>query len=112
VTKQHADWPAGGAYVAISRPPWLTALAAWGIGSTWTSGMHFLPEAGEWPPTNADVGDPAPVRRRYGLAWTPAASFAVERRRGWAEASSTPPRHPEDAWDQNRDVEMEKASTV
>lgn len=110
VLKQSADWAAGGAYVAISRPPWLTALAAWGIGSTWTSGLHFLAEPGTWPEVEPDVGDPAPVRERYGLAWTGAGSFAVERRRGWAETASTPTRRPDDMWDQDRDVEIEKAS--
>jgi hypothetical protein len=110
VLNQHADWAAGAAYVSLSRLPWLTALAAWGIGSTWTNGVHFLPDVGPWLETDPDVGDPTPCRERYGLAWTHAASFAVERRRGWSEAPSTPPRDPGDAWDQRREVTMEKAS--
>ena len=110
VLKQSGDWAAGSAYVSLSRLPWLTALAAWGIGSTWTNGVHFLPEPGLWPASEPDVGDPTPCRERYGLAWTGAASFAVERRRGWCEAASTPPRDPDDVWDQRREVTMEKPS--
>jgi hypothetical protein len=110
VMKQQADWVAGTTYVSISRLPWLTALAAWGIGSTWTSGVHFLRDTTAWLGTDPDVGDPAPCRRRYGLGWTRAASFAVERRRGWTESSSTPPRDPQDMWDQRREVTMVKPS--
>ena len=105
---QHADWPAGTAYVSLSRLPWLTALAAWGIGSTWTQGVHFVEDPAVWPADGPDIGDPAPCRQRYGLAWTRAASFAVERRRGWVETADTPPRAPDDAWDQRRQVTMEK----
>jgi hypothetical protein len=37
--KASAEWELGPTYIAISRLPWLTALAAWGIGSTWTRGI-------------------------------------------------------------------------
>lgn len=108
--KASADWPAGATYIALSRLPWLTALAAWGTGGTWTSGLHFVGDTDVWPTEPPDEGDPAPVRRRYGLAFTHAESFAVERRRGWTETPETPPRDEDDAWDQRRDVVMQKPS--
>lgn len=45
------------------------------------------------------------------MAFTRAATFAVERRRGWTETADTPPRAPGDAWDEQRSlrVTMEKA---
>ncbi len=39
---------------------------------------------------------------------TRAASFAVERRRGWSETEDTPERAPDDVWDQHRSVAMRK----
>ena len=59
----------------------------------------------------ADEGDAADLTRRFGLAFTRAATFAVERRRGWAEAPGTPARSSDDAWDEARadHVVLEKA---
>jgi hypothetical protein len=37
-----------------------------------------------------------------------AVQFAVERRRGWVETESTPPREAGGPWDENRSVQMEK----
>ena len=51
--KHAADWDLGATYIAISRLPWLTALAAWGIGSTWTRGMHCVED-----PSVRDVDEP------------------------------------------------------
>jgi hypothetical protein len=110
VLKPSADWPAGGTYLAVSRLPWLTALVAWGTGGTWTSGLHFVDDTDSWPSAPPDVGDAAPLRRRYGLAVTRAATFSVERRRGWTETPDTPPRADDDAWDQQRAVSVEKRS--
>ncbi len=108
--KASADWQAGGTYIAISRLPWLTALTAWGTGGTWTHGLHFVADTDVWPTEPPHEGDPAPVRRHYGLAFTRAESFAVERRRGWIETAETPPRDQDDVWDQRRDVVMQKPS--
>jgi len=102
-------WKPGGTYVAISRLPWLTALAAWGTCGTWTRGFHFVDSRRDWQVDAPDVGDPAPCRRKFGLVPTRAATFAVERRRGWRETADTPPRAPSDAWDEQRAVAMEKA---
>jgi hypothetical protein len=103
-----AAWRAGTTYVAISRLPWLTALAAWATCGTWTRGAHFTDERGVMtlgPPTEGDV---TPCLETFGLAVTRPASFAVERRRGWNESSDTLPRKPGDIWDETRAVTMQK----
>jgi hypothetical protein len=100
--KPSAEWELGPAYIAISRLPWLTALAAWGIGSTWTRGMQFLEDPSVWQVDDPDEGDLGAVRGRYGLGMSRADSFAVERRRGWTETADTPPRPADDAWDERR----------
>jgi len=107
--KAGADWAPGPTYVAVSRLPWLTALAAWGTGGTWTRGVHFVdaPDATRLDPP--DMGSLEGMPATTGLAVTRAASFAVERRRGWTETGDTPPRGDHDAWDEQRDVSMEKA---
>jgi hypothetical protein len=97
-----AKWELGATYIAISRLPWLTALAAWGIGSTWTRGMQFVQDRSVQDVDEPDLGDLAAVRERYGLRLTRADSFAMERRRGWTETAETPPRAPDDAWDERR----------
>lgn len=106
--KASARWAVGATYVAISRLPWLTALAAWPTCGTWTCGAHFVEDRRTWEPGAPQTGDVATLRRRFGRAWTRAASFAVERRRGWTETADTPPRAAGDAWDQHRTVAMEK----
>lgn len=63
--KTSARWPAGTVYEAISRLPWLHALAAWEAGTTYTRGMHFDGEAGVCSPGKPDVGDVAPCLARY-----------------------------------------------
>jgi hypothetical protein len=107
--KASARWAPGATYIAISRLPWLTALAAWGTSGTWTRGLHFVDDTDTFPTESPDEGDVAVLRRSYGLAHTHAASFAVERRAGWTETADTPPRAPNDMWDEHRDVTMEKA---
>jgi len=97
----HAGWSAGTTYVAVSRLPWLTALAAWGTDGTWSRGAHFAP-IGTWELGGPDEGDVEPLRRRHGMAVSTAETFAVERRTGWSEAPGTPPRSPHDVWDEKR----------
>lgn len=102
-----ADWPAGTIYEAISRLPWLHALAAWEAGTTYTRGLHFTDERA----TNVgepDVGDVSPLLRCYGLALNRPEQFAVERRRGWTETADSPRRDPRDTWDERRRARMEK----
>ncbi len=103
-----AAWRAGGTYIAIARLPWRTALAAWATCGTWTNGAHFTDARGVSAlsvPTEGAVG---PCLERVGLALTRAATFAVERRRGWSETADTPARKPGDVWDQRRPVTMQK----
>ena len=106
--KASAEWELGATYVAISRLPWVSALAAWATGGTWTRGMHFVEDPTLWQPGDPDAGDVAPLRQRFGMEISRAASFAVERRRGWSETEDTPPRDPGDVWDQRRSVAMRK----
>jgi hypothetical protein len=100
--KAGGRWSAGSTYVAVSRLPWLTALAAWGTNGTWTRGLHFVTDRDSWPLEDPDEGDAAPLRARYGLAHTRPASFAVERRGGWTETAGTPPQGDHDVWDEKR----------
>ena len=52
--RTRASWSAGPTYIAISRLPWLSALAAWGTCGTWTCGVHFVETSRIW-----EVGEPA-----------------------------------------------------
>ena len=97
----HAEWSAGTTYVAVSRLPWLTALAAWGTDGTWSRGAHFAP-VGTWELGDPDEGDVALLRRRHGMGVSAAETFAVERRTGWSEAPGTPTRSPHGVWDETR----------
>lgn len=109
--KGSVGWKLGQTYVAVSRLPWLSALAAWGTAGTWTRGMHFVEDPRDWAAPDPDHGEVGPVRERFGLAVTPPETFAVERRRGWTETADTPPRDPGDMWDERRAerVTMEKS---
>jgi hypothetical protein len=106
-----ATWAAGETYVAISRLPWLHALAAWGTAGTWTRGAHFTENREEQTLGDPDVGDTTALWKRYGMAVNRPATFAVERRRGWHESPETPPRAEHDMWDERRadHVVMRKA---
>lgn len=104
-----ADWPAGEVYEAVSRLPWLHALAAWGAGSTYSRGVHVSDERDRCDLGAPDVGDAAPLLARWGLVRNRAEQFAVERRRGWVEAPGTPPRSAGGPWDEHRRVAMRRA---
>jgi hypothetical protein len=108
--KGPAKWKAGPTYIALSRLPWLTALAAWGTCGTWTRGAHFVERQRTWEVGEPTEGDATPCRKKFGLALTRPATFAVERRRGWIETPDTPPRQAGDTWDERRAdaVRMEK----
>ena len=100
-----ARWAAGPTYVAVSRLPWLTALAAWGTAGTWTRGIHFTDDPRVFEVGRPDEGDIEPLRGRHGmgLGLTRPISFAVERRRGWTDAPGSPPYDRErDPWDERR----------
>jgi hypothetical protein len=106
--KPTARWAAGTIYEAISRLPWLHALAAWEAGTTYTRGIRFDDDAGTSDLGPPDSGDAAPCLRCYGLRVNRAAQFAVERRKGWFETGDTPARDADDVWDERRTVRMSK----
>jgi hypothetical protein len=97
------DWSAGGSYIAISRLPWLKALAAWGTCGTWTRGVHFVDDPRVWDLGEPDEGDAGPCRRKFGMQVTSALAFASEHRRGWSETDDSPPRDARGAWDERVD---------
>ncbi|MBP3957017.1 hypothetical protein J8F10_17240 [Gemmata sp. G18] len=108
--KTDSAWPAGATYNAVSRLPWLKALAAWRESGTWSRGHHFVADTSVWeigPPT---VGDAAVCGTLCGMGLTAPAQFATERRRGWREAAATQEREPDDVWDERREVVMEKVA--
>jgi hypothetical protein len=103
--RQKSTWAAGPTYIAISRLPWLTALAAWGTCGTWTCGLHFVDRRRTWEVGPPAEGEIEPLRKRYGfgLELTRPPAFAVERRRGWTELADSPPYDPAlDLWDIRR----------
>jgi hypothetical protein len=112
VLNPSSTWSAGWTYVAISRLPWFTALAAWGTDGTWTRGVRFVADRSRWTVGEPDEGDAAPLRARFGLDVRRAETFSVERDRGWTETDDTPARAEDDHWDERRAtrVTMRKAS--
>jgi hypothetical protein len=104
--KGSARWSLGATYLAVSRLPWLTALAGWSTCGTWTRGLHFDRDPLVWGVSDPDQGDLDALRGRVGIAVTAPASFAVERRRGWSEAEGVPPRAAGDIWDERRIAEL------
>ena len=100
--KGAATWKAGPTYIALSRLPWVTALAAWGTCGTWTRGAHFVESRRVWEVGEPAEGDATRCRKKFGLALTRPATFAVERRRGWTETPDCPPRQSTDMWDERR----------
>jgi hypothetical protein len=103
--RRKSTWAAGPTYIAISRLPWLTALAAWGTCGTWTRGLHFVARRRTWEVGVPAEGDIEPLRKRYGfgLELTRPPAFAVERRRGWTETADSPSYDSEgDPWDIRR----------
>lgn len=96
-------------YHAISRAPWLFALAAWAEAGTYTRGQHFASATEAPPPPTADHGDASKLTQlRLGLVRTPPEAYAAEQRRGWVEAADCPARGPNDMWDERRAVALVK----
>jgi hypothetical protein len=97
------DWDAGTTYIAISRLPWFTALAAWSTCGTWTRGVHFVDDPSVWELGEPDEGDAAPCRQRFGMRVTAPLAFASEHRRGWTETDDSAARETRGMWDENID---------
>jgi hypothetical protein len=107
--KGGSTWEAGDTYCAISRLPWLKALAAWPSCGTWTRGYHFVEERrNAWEIGEPQRGDVGPCRARYGMKAFRPVQFAAERHRGWRETPDCPPRFAGDSWDQRRNARMSK----
>ena len=104
--KYPGTWEGGAVYEAISRLPWLRALAAWEAGTTYTRGAHFTDD-----PERNDLGVPSAGSlqlRGSGIALTGVTQFAVERRNGWTDTDDTADRAAGGHWDQDREVTMVK----
>ena len=94
-----------GTYSAVSKAPWLSALAAWAEMGTWGRGYHFA--AGrDRANVKLDIGSLSKLP--FALRVTAVVQYAVERRRGWSEDESCPPRAPDDAWDERREAVLAK----
>jgi len=100
--KPSATWAQGEAYVALSKLPWLTALHAFASDGTWTRGFYFSEDDGDEHLNARSLPIP------YGLRAIPRIQFANERRRGWSEAPDSPPRDPNDIWDERRNARLHK----
>lgn len=99
-------------YSAVSKAPWLFALAAWPEDGTWTRGAHFQEGAATnsaplGPPQHGDLG-PLAARHRLALVRTNPLQYATERRRGWVEDSESPQQGANDVWDERRKVVLTK----
>ena len=98
--------PPWDAYHAVSRAPWLTALAAWHVGSAWTPGMAFAddgallgPHVDGTPSHGSYPGDMRPLPPPAGIGRAPfdEREVANELRRGWTPIDPRSPRLPADA---------------
>jgi hypothetical protein len=109
--KPGSTWAVGSTYIAVSKLPWLHALAAWATIGTWSRGMSFTAKAARSTP-EPDEG--SVKKLPFGLVEMTADSFAVERRRGWSESPLTVPRAADDMWDERRGdgVVMMKPSPI
>ncbi|MBP9113788.1 MAG: hypothetical protein KBF88_13330 [Polyangiaceae bacterium] len=101
----------GQSYHAISRVPFLKALALWKSSSTYTSGAYFedaLQRSAKirddfWqrPPELGEV-EPLLKKHRLRLRSYPATAYKAERLRGWLEHEDCLPRDAKDPWDERR----------
>ncbi|MCC6997500.1 MAG: hypothetical protein IT370_22985 [Deltaproteobacteria bacterium] len=91
-------------YVAVSKLPWLYALAAWGDAASSAHGCHFVADPATLEPGAPGHGEVSGLAGRYGIARTAPEQRAVERRRGWTEDKLCPPRKADDVDDHDRRV--------
>ena len=59
------------AWTAVSRPPWLTALALWPKGDCWHGGGLFLDNKRLWLNHRPEVAEPHPAHKPKGLRVEP-----------------------------------------
>ena len=92
LTGRPAPWDT---YYAVSKVPWLTALAAWHVGSTWAFGLEFLDDGSlavpfdpTVPPDHGRFDGAVVARIPRADTWVGGSPFderdvANELRRGW-----------------------------
>jgi hypothetical protein len=93
----------GRVFHAVSRAPWLTALARWRDDSTYNRGYHFESTATRGANLAApDEGNIAPLAERYRLQLVPNSldAYGAERRRGWTSHREAPRRPTNDIWNE------------
>lgn len=100
----------GQPFHAVSRLPWLTALALWFDNTTYGNGAHFeaVPARGKASgttfPDPPDQGTIAPLAKQHRLRLTHNAGlpYVAERQRGWTEHPEAMRRAPGDHFDERR----------
>jgi len=91
----------GRAFHAVSRVPWLTALAWWPADDTYSRGWHFEPAKGAASVAGApEQGSIAPLADKHGLCLvaSDASPYGAELRRGWLVHPQAPRRPQSDIW--------------
>jgi hypothetical protein len=90
----------GRTFHAVSRVPWLTALALWHADTTYSSGSHFAPAAARSVASPPHEGTLAPLAaaHRLKLVSNDSAAYNVERRRGWRDHPEAPRRPASDTF--------------
>ncbi|MDQ3367972.1 MAG: hypothetical protein M3680_21310 [Myxococcota bacterium] len=90
----------GHPFHAVSRVPWLTALALWHGDTTYGNGSHFAParnRAPQWLPHEGSI-EPLAKKYRYELVHNDSVAYGAERRRGWREHPDAVPRPRSDVY--------------
>lgn len=90
----------GRPFHAVSRVPWLTALALWHDDSTYTNGSHFVSGRRRAPKWTPDQGTIAPLGKKHGLslAINETRPYAAEHLRGWRQHPEAPRRPSSDVF--------------
>lgn len=90
----------GRAFHAVSRVPWLTALALFHVDSTYHRGCHFEASGRPTPRLEPIEGSVEPLSTKHGLRLVANGPepYAVELRRGWTPHTAAPRRPANDVW--------------
>jgi hypothetical protein len=88
-------------WVAISRPPYFTALALWFVGGTYHTGAYFPDRRSVWSGFTQDPPDQG--RLPAGLALAPRLPPYVDRTNEWTERTVFINRLLRDGWERAHD---------
>jgi len=90
----------GHTFHAVSRMPWLTALALWHADTTYGNGSHFTPARARSAPSHPHEGTIAPLAAVHHLQLTnnDSVAYGPERRRGWRDHPDAPRRPGSDTF--------------